>query len=236
MRCASMSMLSCTSWPGSAFRVTDSPILTPAVVDAHLLQLRLAAELGLEGLLDAALPDDVVHLVAVGLAGLVLLGVDLARVPEHVGGERPARVLAHEARGDPRVREVLAVLEHVSAPGRRSARSATSTASNARLLTLSRRRFTSSGSMPSACGEARHEPGALVDGELLAVDDECGRPLGLGQHAALGVEDAAAQRRHLHDLVGVGLGGDRQALAARDLEEPQPGEQPREQGDDDRAR
>ena len=49
-----------------------------------------------------------------GLVRLVLLGVDLTRVPEHVGGERSLRVLAQEARRDPSVGEVFAVLQHVS--------------------------------------------------------------------------------------------------------------------------
>ena len=77
--------------------------------------------------------------------------------------------------------------------------------------------------MPSACARLGTSRARSSTDELLAVDDERGHRLGLGEHASLDVEDAAAERRHLHDLVGVGLGRDRQALAARDLEEPQAG-------------
>ena len=80
--------------------------------------------------------------------------------------------------------------------------------------------------------EARHELGAIAGREFLAVDDQRGHRLGLGEHPSLDVEDAATQRRHLHDLVGVGLGRHRQALATCDLEEPQPGQETREERDD----
>ena len=67
----------------AGLRLADDRLadLDPAVVDAHLLQLRLPAELGFERLLDAALSDRVVELVALRLVRRVLLGVDLPVYP-----------------------------------------------------------------------------------------------------------------------------------------------------------
>ena len=53
---------------------------------------------------------------------------------------------------------------------------------------------------------------------------------------ALGVEDACRGAPAPARTRRAGLGRDREALAARDLQEPQPGEQPGEERDDDHAR
>ena len=79
-------------------RTTDSPISMPRLSTCTFFSSGLPRSSDSKVCSTPALSDHVVLLVAVGLVRLVLLGVDLARVPEHVGGERsPSTVHADEA-------------------------------------------------------------------------------------------------------------------------------------------
>ncbi len=57
----------------------------------------------------------------------------------------------------------------------------------------------------------------------------------MSQHATLVIEDRAALRGHRHGAITLRLGFDGELLAARDLEEPESGEQPAEERDHDHA-
>ena len=69
--------------------------------------------------------------------------------------------------------------------------------------------------------EPRHQHRADRGRELLTVDRHGVDDEVLGEDVALVVEDPPAHRRHRHDAVAVALGGDRELLAAGDLQEPE---------------
>ena len=90
-------------------------------------------------------------------------------------------------------------------------------------------------SLPSSATQVHLQRRPFGRAELLAVDGERRHRHGLGQRDAVAVVDGAAHRRHLHEPVALALRGDRELLAPGDLQEPEPGEQAGEEGDDEHA-
>ncbi len=209
---------------------------TALVVDLDLVLARLAAQLGLEHLLDAGLADRVARQVAVALVRCQLVAVDLPDVPEDVGRLVVVRVRALGRAADRHLGELRTVLGHVDGLGpvdvlrhrHRLERVVVGVVDELVDVVggdgLLRRAQEST--------EAHLQLLAFGRRQVLAVDHQRRDRHGLRQHCAVAVVDRPAHRGHGHRPVALALRGDRELLAPGDLQEPEPGEQAGEQRED----
>ncbi len=212
-------------------RPGDGP---PERVDVHLVDLRLAAQVGVVRALDTGLADLVAGRIPVLPQLLQLVGRDLADVAEHVGEQGLRVVLAQVGEARVHARELAAVLRQVvelrlvyrDLDGHRGQRVVLP------LLEL--------GEDP---GE-RHvdDPGELLHLRVATLLRQIGRPHLDGgradvrdEHAALAVDDRAARRLAAD---GAELVVQRRVLVPRageDLERPQAEEEHGEDRERDRG-
>ena len=203
----------------------------PAAVDLEFARAGDAAQLGLEELLDALLADLVALAVALALVDLELVLVDRGDVTDEVRGEIVVGVVTGRPPRGLHPGEELGVLldvderveVHLLRDGHGLERG------EARALEVRHDGLLRAQEHP---GEVRGGDVRLREGEA-AFDRHLVDQGVLDDDVALVVEDAAPDRRVLQDADAVLLGLRREAGRVRDLQEPQAGEQGREQGEDD---